>query len=128
MINFNDLPDDIMQIIFKNNRIDALNKKYKRDFNEVINTLNEINKIINKNEEYINKIIINEFNINYDLILTQMYNNNFYIEYDYYDTFFADHFMPSEFGAETFRNDDEYYDNFTALRIILNNFMMILKK
>ena len=40
MINFNDLPSDIMSLIFKINRDDAF---YKKQFKNVLNEINEIN-------------------------------------------------------------------------------------
>jgi len=47
-INFNDLSDDLKNIIFKINRDDAVIKSHKKRFKNVLNDLNNINDEIIK--------------------------------------------------------------------------------
>ena len=123
MINFNDLPADIKHLIFKNNRNEALNKKYKRDMNSVINTLNKINKMNDFNAEYIYMRILDDFNENYEEIMQEI-QDDFYINFNYYDTYLNDTFQLNN----TFDNDDDFYDNYRALNLVLNNFMMRMRE
>ena len=119
MINFNDIPADIKSLIFSFNRNEALNKKYKRDMNSVISTLNKINKMNDFNAEYIYMRILDDFNENYEEIMQEI-QDDFYINFNYYDTYLNDTFQLNN----TFDNDDDFYDNYRALNLILNNFMM----
>ena len=44
-LNFNDIPNDIKQVIFNHNRNQAVINKSKRGMNNVIGTLNKLNKL-----------------------------------------------------------------------------------
>tara|TARA_R110000868_G_scaffold58431_3_gene180556 strand:+ start:5146 stop:5433 length:288 start_codon:yes stop_codon:yes gene_type:complete len=46
MLNFNDLPTEIKQLIFKENRITAMNEHYKNNFKDVIEEINYTSNIV----------------------------------------------------------------------------------
>jgi len=141
MMNYNNLPADIKFLIFQQNRISALNKRYKKNYNNVINEINFINNRITRH--YMNKhtygMIEEDFhvwmNCTINTYMTE-YNTSHdsdkdaILENDITNAFDKDNFNPDNNNEIYCTENENFYDNkiYNVVNYFMRNYLLNMKR